>query len=326
MVSEPSGGKGKQMRAEAEASGGSQVARPTPFLNVPLLSHVRSLLGLRGGPWLCLQTLQAPGQLCGGKTSPHPDPGLIAALWGPGYYRCPLRHSHPIETPFPPPTRSNTHPERVGPGCHHRAVEAPGNLEVASVPKRSHGVKWTPLFTFEAELGRKASAHSDRGSSRVRPSTVFPVPGSRAGVYGWCQGRPSDCGSGHTGRDSRALRLEGMLCFRVPFGQSRSLNQQIPSSPPPAALLRGPVPASNPQSQGLTERKPPWQSGEPNAMRGTRGWHLELVLRDGETLSGYGKGDYSRQKGNGRWKKRPGSWPFTSSPHLSRPCAVIVPW
>lgn len=112
LVSEPSGGKGKQMRAEAEASGGSQVARPTPFLNVPLLSHVWSLLGLRGGPWLCLQTLQAPGQLCGGKTSPHPDPGLIAALWGPGYYRCPLRHSHPIETPFPPPTRSNTHPER----------------------------------------------------------------------------------------------------------------------------------------------------------------------------------------------------------------------
>lgn len=199
MVSEPSGGKGKQMRAEAEASGGSQVARPTPFLNVPLLSHVWSLLGLRGGPWLCLQTLQAPGQLCGGKTSPHPDPGLIAALWGPGYYRCPLRHSHPIETPFPPPTRSNTHPERVGPGCNHRAVEAPGNLEVASVPKRSRGMKWTPLFTFEAELGRKASAHSDRGSSRVRPSTVFPVPGSRAGVYGWCQGRPSDCGSGHTG-------------------------------------------------------------------------------------------------------------------------------
>lgn len=151
----------------------------------------------------CLQTLQAPGQLCGGNTSPHPDPGLLAALWGPGYYHRPLRHSHRIETPLPPPTRSNTHPDRVGLGHHHGAVDAPGNLEVASVPfKRSCGMKRTPSFTFEEELGRKTSAHSGGGGSRVRPSIVSPVPGPRAGVRGWCQGRPSDCGSGHTSAEA----------------------------------------------------------------------------------------------------------------------------
>lgn len=81
------------MRAEGEAPGGSQVAQPTPFLNVPLPSHVRSFLGLRGGLWLSLQTLQAPTQLCWGKTSPQPDPGPDCSSLG-------TRLSQPTQT-FP---------------------------------------------------------------------------------------------------------------------------------------------------------------------------------------------------------------------------------
>lgn len=119
-------------------------------------------------------------------------------------------------------------------------------------------MKWTPLFTFEAELGREAPAHSGRGSSRVRPSIVFPIPGPRAGVYGWSQGRPSDCGSGSVSSQETAHQrgLQGAEAWRkalLSFGQSCSLSQQIPSSPPPAAQPRGPAP-SHPQSQGLTEK------------------------------------------------------------------------
>lgn len=104
-------------------------------------------------------------------------------------------------------------------------------------------MKWTPLFTFEAELGREAPAHSGRGSSRVRPSIVFPIPGPGAGVYGWCHLTVGQvlCHHRrlHTSGDSRAPRLGGRLCFLL----VKAVHSVSRYPPRPLPLLsRGPLP------------------------------------------------------------------------------------
>lgn len=149
MVSEPPGGRWEQRE---QLLGAVRVALPTPLLDLPLLEHMGSFLGPCRAPWLGVLTFPSPRSVVLGKVPPHLPWALVAAPRGQG---C----SYPPR-PSPPLTRSNTHPKwEPALGHHSRVIEAPGSLEVPSVPKRSCDAKWKLLFIRKTELGRRTTAH-----------------------------------------------------------------------------------------------------------------------------------------------------------------------
>lgn len=136
----------------------------------------------------------ALGEPCWGNPSPHLPQALVAAPWGQG---CSYPPSQSIETLTSIDQRQ--YPPHVGASVGHRgrALEAPGSLEMASVPKRSRGTRWTPLFISKTELGRRAPAHRGQGQLPGQVQHCPPLgleleAGARA--KGWSQGAiTEDC-------------------------------------------------------------------------------------------------------------------------------------
>ena len=108
----------------------------------------------------------------------------------------------------------------------------------------------------------------------------------------------------------------GGTLFSCPFGHSRSLRQQTPSSSP-RALSSGPLPWSSPQPQGLMDEKSPCPRGEPSAV-GPEGGIGTQPDRIGGKFPEHGRGDCSPRREQ-LCGEQPGYWPSALIPHPPSP-------
>lgn len=193
-------------------------AQPTPLLDLPLQEHMGSFLGPLGAPWFALPTFPSPRSDVPGKAFP-PAPGPLGSVATHRDPLIPLRFSPPVLTLaaqilkseiLTSTTRGNIYPK-------WEPVQAPGNLETASIPERSCGTKWTLLFATKTELGRKATAHRCRDSFWVKFSIAFLNPGPGFGGWSWRLELEAGAGAkGNTPLDSvpsqRTADPPGSIC------------------------------------------------------------------------------------------------------------------